>query len=212
MPWSATMPSAVPTPTSPIGTPTLPEALRSLGLRRTAADLASGGAKSVCTQQRRRCRHPQFGGVSYPSIGGDWRGLPRMFMLSLTASAKSPDTPRPDWARPGARSAAWPSRRPPTLSSFSWKWPSLLVRWSMNPFRLTSVLRGMADNGIPQMIVSDPAAIFYLTGTWIHPGERMLALRLSLTGRHALFVNELFSVPENLGVETIWFNDTQDGA
>ncbi|HSB68096.1 MAG TPA: Xaa-Pro peptidase family protein [Candidatus Methylomirabilis sp.] len=82
----------------------------------------------------------------------------------------------------------------------------------MNPSRLTSVLRGMADAGIPQMVVSDPAAIYYLTGTWIHPGERMLALRLSLSGRHALFVNELFSVPENLGVETIWFNDTQDGA
>ena len=81
----------------------------------------------------------------------------------------------------------------------------------MNPSRLTSVLRGMADVGIPQMVVSDPAALFYLTGTWIHPGERMLALRLSLTGRHALFVNELFSVPEALGVETIWFNDTQDG-
>jgi Xaa-Pro dipeptidase len=82
----------------------------------------------------------------------------------------------------------------------------------MNPSRLASVLRGMADSGIPQMVVSDPAAIFYLTGTWIHPGERMLALRLSLTGHHALFVNELFSVPEELGVETVWFNDTQDGA
>ena len=82
----------------------------------------------------------------------------------------------------------------------------------MNPHRLQGVLRGMAYAGIPQMIVSDPAAIFYLTGTWIHPGERMLALRLSLTGRHALFVNELFAVPDPLGVETVWFNDTQDGA
>ena len=81
----------------------------------------------------------------------------------------------------------------------------------MNPSRLTSVLRGMADSGIPQMIVSDPAAIFYLTGTWIHPGERMLALHLSLTGHHTLFVNQLFSIPEELGVETIWFNDIQDG-
>lgn len=82
----------------------------------------------------------------------------------------------------------------------------------MNPDRLQSVLQGMADAGIPQLIVSDPAAIYYLTGTWIHPGERLLALRLSRTGRHALFVNELFSVPEGLGVETVWVNDTQDGA
>jgi Xaa-Pro dipeptidase len=82
----------------------------------------------------------------------------------------------------------------------------------MNPDRLQSVLRGMADAGIPQMVVSDPSAIYYLTGKWIHPGQRMLALRLALTGRHALFVNELFSVPEELGVEKIWINDTQDGA
>ena len=81
----------------------------------------------------------------------------------------------------------------------------------MNPNRLQSVLRGMADGGIPQMVVSDPAAIYYLTGKWIHPGQRMLALRLSRTGRHALFVNELFSVPEELGVEKIWINDNQDG-
>ena len=82
----------------------------------------------------------------------------------------------------------------------------------MNPDRLQSLLRGMADTDIPQMVVSDPPAIFYLTGKWIHPGQRMLALRLSLTGRHTLFINELFSVPEELGVEKIWFNDTQDGA
>ena len=47
----------------------------------------------------------------------------------------------------------------------------------MNPDRLQSLLRGMADLGIPQMVVSDPPAIFYLTGKWIHPGQRMLALR-----------------------------------
>ena len=81
----------------------------------------------------------------------------------------------------------------------------------MNPNRLQSVLRGMADGGIPQMVVSDPAAIYYLTGKWIHPGQRMLALRLSRTGRHTLFVNELFSVPGELGVEKIWINDNQDG-
>jgi DNA replication protein DnaC len=42
------MPSAVPTPpTSPIATPTLSEALRSLGLRRTAADLADFLARAT---------------------------------------------------------------------------------------------------------------------------------------------------------------------
>lgn len=81
----------------------------------------------------------------------------------------------------------------------------------MKQERLTKVLNDMAAQNIPQMVVSDPAAIFYLTGKWIHPGERMLALYLTLTGKHKLFINELFRVPEELGVGKVWFNDTQDG-
>ena len=37
--------------------------------------------------------------------------------------------------------------------------------------RLDKVLKIMEEKKIPQMIVSDPSAIFYLTGKWIHPGE-----------------------------------------
>jgi Xaa-Pro dipeptidase len=81
----------------------------------------------------------------------------------------------------------------------------------MNQVRCNKVLKAMDESNIPQMLVSDPAAIFYLTGKWIFPGERMLALYLSLTGPHKLFINELFAVPEELGVDNIWFNDTQDG-
>ena len=33
--------------------------------------------------------------------------------------------------------------------------------------RLNKVLKIMEEKKIPQMIVSDPAAIFYLTGKWI---------------------------------------------
>ena len=80
----------------------------------------------------------------------------------------------------------------------------------MKQARLDKVLRKMADRNIPQMLVSDPAAIFYLTGQWIHPGERMLALFLNVGGNHRLFVNELFSVKEDVGVPITRFNDTQD--
>src|SRR5512146_73139 len=49
--WSATMtsPASVPTPIppTPLPTPTLPEALRSLGLRRTAADYADFIARAT---------------------------------------------------------------------------------------------------------------------------------------------------------------------
>lgn len=75
--------------------------------------------------------------------------------------------------------------------------------------RVNKVLKIMEEQKLPQMIVSDPAAIFYLTGRWIHPGERMLALYLNLNGKHKLFINELFPVTEDLGAEMVWFNDTQ---
>lgn len=80
----------------------------------------------------------------------------------------------------------------------------------MNEARLKRVLWEMEAKNIPQMLVSDPAAIFYLTGKWIHPGERMLALYINVNGNNKLFINELFPVYEDLGVEKVWFNDTQD--
>lgn len=79
----------------------------------------------------------------------------------------------------------------------------------MNKERLSKVLRLMEEQKLPQMLVSDPAAIFYLTGKWIHPGERMLALYINLNGKNKLFINELFPVNEDLGTELVWFNDTQ---
>ncbi|MGL5347212.1 MAG: M24 family metallopeptidase [Peptostreptococcaceae bacterium] len=77
--------------------------------------------------------------------------------------------------------------------------------------RLEAALSKMKENNIPQMLVTDPTSIFYLTGKMIHPGKRLLALYLSVENNHKLFVNELFPVSEDLGVEKVWFNDTQDG-
>ncbi len=77
--------------------------------------------------------------------------------------------------------------------------------------RLKKVLESMENQNLAQLIISDPSAIFYLTGKWIHPGERMLVLYLNLNGTHKLFINELFPVYEDLGVEKIWFTDIQDG-
>lgn len=76
--------------------------------------------------------------------------------------------------------------------------------------RLNKVLKIMEENKLPQMLVSDPAAIFYLTGKWILPGERMLALYLNLNGKNKLVINELFPITEDLGTEMIWFNDTEN--
>jgi len=77
----------------------------------------------------------------------------------------------------------------------------------VNQKRLEKALQQMASNNVPQTVISDPAAVFYLTGKWIHPSERMLALYLNLNGKHKLFLNKLFHVPKDLGVEKIWFDD-----
>ncbi len=76
--------------------------------------------------------------------------------------------------------------------------------------RLNKVLTKMKENNIHQMLVSDPNAIFYLTGKMISPGERLLALYLNINENHKLFINELFPVHEDLGVEKVWFDDTKD--
>lgn len=82
----------------------------------------------------------------------------------------------------------------------------------MHRHRLDSVLHRMAEADLSQMVVADPAALFYLTGTWMRPGERMLALLLTRTRPPTLFVNALFVIPADLGAETVWFTDTDDGA
>ena len=81
----------------------------------------------------------------------------------------------------------------------------------MDKQKLNAILSAMAEENVPQLIISDPAVIFYLTGAWIHPGERLLVLYLNRNGNHKLLVNDLFRQPGNLGVEIQYYNDTQDG-
>ncbi len=77
--------------------------------------------------------------------------------------------------------------------------------------RFTRVIEKMKEENVPQLIVSDPVAIFYLTGKWIYPGERLLALFIHKDGDPKLVINELFPQEEDLGVELIWYNDVEDG-
>lgn len=81
----------------------------------------------------------------------------------------------------------------------------------MSNKRIENILSKMKERNIPQMIISDTPAIFYLTGKWIEPGERLLALYLNVNGDHRIFINELFPIEEDLGMEKVWFSDTDDG-
>ncbi len=68
----------------------------------------------------------------------------------------------------------------------------------------------MKTENVSQMILTDPANIFYCTGKWIHPGERLLALYINTNGETKLILNKLFPQTEELGVELIWYDDTED--
>ncbi|MCX7884145.1 MAG: Xaa-Pro peptidase family protein [Caloramator sp.] len=76
--------------------------------------------------------------------------------------------------------------------------------------RLDKVLKEMEKQNIPQIIISDSASIFYLTGKWIHPGERMLVLYLNTNQNCKLFINELFPLNDDIGIEKVFFNDADD--
>ena len=80
----------------------------------------------------------------------------------------------------------------------------------MNTERLQRILQKLKEKNLSQMIISDPLAIYYLTGRLIDPGERLLALYISQSGNNRIFINNLFTVPEDLGVEKVRFSDTDD--
>ena len=81
----------------------------------------------------------------------------------------------------------------------------------MDKGKLNRILESMKENDIPQLIISDPAAIFYLTGKWIFPGERLLALYLNVNGNHKMMINKLFPQEDDLGVDIIYYDDIEDG-
>ncbi|MGL5243945.1 MAG: M24 family metallopeptidase, partial [Sarcina sp.] len=45
---------------------------------------------------------------------------------------------------------------------------------------------------------------------WINPGKRMVALYINTKGEKKLIVNELFPVEDNIGVELVWYKDTEN--
>lgn len=75
--------------------------------------------------------------------------------------------------------------------------------------RIEKVLDSMRAMGLEQMIVSDPDSIWYLTGYYVFPFERLLALYLRADGQHKLFLNKLFPASGTPHQE-VWFSDTDD--
>lgn len=80
----------------------------------------------------------------------------------------------------------------------------------MKERRVERVIEKMKEQGYGQLLVSDPATIFYLTGRWIHPGERLLVLVITPESKNTLIINKLFPIEEDLGVEKVFIDDTDD--
>jgi Xaa-Pro dipeptidase len=81
----------------------------------------------------------------------------------------------------------------------------------MNRQRLQNMLDNLAAEGLTQMVICDPATIYYLTGQWVHPYERLLALLLRSDGGHQFFANSLFYVMDDPDAPLVRFSDTDDG-
>ncbi|MBR5231905.1 MAG: aminopeptidase P family protein [Clostridia bacterium] len=76
--------------------------------------------------------------------------------------------------------------------------------------RLARITEAMRLSSISQLLVSAPASVFYLTGKWIHPGERMLALLIRANGDMLLFANRLFALSGATDIPLCEYDDTDD--
>lgn len=64
----------------------------------------------------------------------------------------------------------------------------------MNKERIAKVVSYMEKCGLNQILISSTPSVYYLTGLWIEPHERLLALYMTDDGRMTLFANEIFGV------------------
>lgn len=81
----------------------------------------------------------------------------------------------------------------------------------MDTIRLEKVLEGMREEQIDQFLVTDPMAVYYLTGQYYACGERMMVLRLDVEKEPVLVIGKLFPQDEKkLGIPVVYFEDTDD--
>ena len=74
--------------------------------------------------------------------------------------------------------------------------------------RANRILRSLDGLGARQMLITDPMSIYYLTDVYVQPFERFFGLLLRVDGNHVLFLNKLFFVPQDVGIEKVWYSDT----
>ena len=76
--------------------------------------------------------------------------------------------------------------------------------------RINRVLTLLQSNGIEQAIISSTESVYYLTGIWLEPHERMLALLLTASGEAALYTNAVFTLQSDPGIPVIYHSDSDN--
>ena len=77
---------------------------------------------------------------------------------------------------------------------------------------LDRVVANMAAQGLGQIVVSAPTSVYYLTGLYVEPMERMLALLIRDDGSCTLYANELFALPPQPDLPIKLHTDSDDPA
>lgn len=77
----------------------------------------------------------------------------------------------------------------------------------MKSERLDRVLAYMAQENLEQILVTLPASVFYLTGLWVEPHERLLALYIEAGGQVTLYANALFGLSSSPDLRVVNHED-----
>ncbi|MDO4356106.1 MAG: aminopeptidase P family protein [Clostridia bacterium] len=80
----------------------------------------------------------------------------------------------------------------------------------MKTERIARVIARMKDENLSQILVTSPNSVYYLTGMYIEPGERMLALLIKDNGDVTLFANRLFALTHTSTAPLVEYDDTED--
>jgi Xaa-Pro dipeptidase len=78
----------------------------------------------------------------------------------------------------------------------------------MKQQRIRRVLAELEKMDLKQMLITDPMSIYYMTGVYILPFERFYGLYINSLGRKVLFLNKLFTIPDGVDAEKVWYSDT----
>lgn len=77
--------------------------------------------------------------------------------------------------------------------------------------RINAVLAKMAELGMEQLLVTDPASVYYLSEHYEEPIERFWAMLLKQDGTVLVIANKLFTLPEIPAEAIRWYADGTSG-